>query len=285
MSIELPEAQILAQQMNSALLQRQIKSFHLQDYQKLQRIGFVNKDIKAFDQLVNRKVESIISRGNVIRIKLDLGLNLVLAPEYGGRILYHTSGSTVPNKYHLKLDFSDDTSLTVALTGMGVIQTLKDDELGQSYVYRRDFSEVISPIDEREFTFEHFSKQLAEKKVNIKSSLVGKDAVIVGLSNSAFQDILFRAKIHPKRKASELSEDERHALYDAIKAMINERIRLGGKDKFLDLYGKQGRYTPVMGPNMNGKTCVVCKTSIEKLSLGGGQVYLCPKCQKQKVSH
>jgi formamidopyrimidine-DNA glycosylase len=280
MSIELPEAQILAEQMNKELLQKQIKSFHLQDYQKLQRIGFVNKDIKAFESLVNRKVESIISRGNVIRAKLDLGLNLVLAPEYGGRILYHTSGSPVPNKFHLKLIFSDDTSLTVALTGMGVIQTLRDDELERSYVYKRDFSEVISPVDGSEFTFERFSKQLADKKVNIKAALVGKDAVIVGLSNSAFQDILYRAKIHPKRKTSELSETEQQALYKAIKELISERIRLGGKDQFLDLYGKQGRYTPSMGPNMNGKTCATCGSSIEKLSLGGGKAYFCPECQK-----
>jgi formamidopyrimidine-DNA glycosylase len=279
MSIELPEAQILAEQMNRKLLRKQIKSFHLQDYQKLQRIGFVNKDIKAFDRLENRKIESITSRGNVIRVKLDLGVNLILAPEYGGRILFHTSGNTVPKKFHLKLDFNDNTSLTVALTGMGVIQALKDDELKLSYVYKRDFSEVTSPLDETEFTFERFSKQLTEKNVNIKSVLVGKDAVIVGLSNSAFQDILYQAKIHPKRKASELSEGERHSLYDAVRLVIRERIRLGGKDQFLDLDGKQGHYKPAMGPNMNGKTCLVCGASIEKLSLGGGQVYFCPKCQ------
>jgi formamidopyrimidine-DNA glycosylase len=205
---------------------------------------------------------------------------LVLAPEYGGRILCHTNESTLPNKFHLKLDFSDDTSLTVTLTGMGVIQTLKDDELEKSYVYRRDFSKVTDPSDKTEFTFERFSAQLAEKNVNVKSVLVGKDAVIVGLSNSAFQDILYRAKIHPKRKASELNEKERRALYEAIRLVIQERIRLGGKDQFLDLYGKKGRYTPSMGPNMNGKTCPTCGTSIEKLSLGGGQVYFCPKCQK-----
>ena len=105
-----------------------------------------------------------------------------------------------------------------------------------------------------------------------------------GLSNSAFQDILFRAKVHPKRKASELSEDERQSLYDAIKVMINERIRLG-KDQFVDLYGNQGHYTPVMGLNMNGKTCVVCNTSIEKLSLGGGQVCFCLTCQRYKGAH
>lgn len=280
MSIELPEAQILAEQMSEKLLGKRIKSFHLQDYQKLQRIGFVNKDIKDFDRLVNRKIESIMSRGNVICVKLDLGVNLILAPEYGGRILYHTNRNIVPNKFHLKLDLNDNTALTVALTGMGVIQTLKDDELEQSYVYKRDFSEVTSPLDESEFTFGRFSKQLAEKNVNIKSVLVGKDAVIVGLSNSAFQDILYQAKIHPKRKASELNEGERHTLYDAIRQVIRERIRLGGKDQFLDLYGKQGSYTPAMGPNMSEKTCIVCGTPIQKLSVGGGQVYFCPKCQK-----
>jgi formamidopyrimidine-DNA glycosylase len=280
MSIELPEAQLLAEQMSKQLLGKQIKSFHLQDYQRLQRIGFVNKDIKAFDQLVNRKIESVTSRGNVIRVKLDNTMNLILAPEYGGRILYHAGENTVPKKFHLKLDFNDSTALTVALTGMGVIQALKDDELERSYVYRRDFSEVTSPVDETEFTFERFSKQLAEKNVNIKSVLVGKDAVIVGLSNSAFQDILYRAKIHPKRKASDLSEGEKHALYDAVRAVIHDRIRLGGKDQFLDFYGRQGQYTPGMGPNMKGKTCPVCKTPIEKLSLGGGQAYFCSKCQK-----
>jgi len=280
MSIELPEAQIFADQMNKELPRKKIISFHLQDYQKLQKIGFVNKDIKAFDNLVNRKVESVVSRGNVIRVKLDHNLNLVLAPEYGGRILYHSRGSAIPKKLHLKLDFDDDTSLTVALTGMGVIQTLRDDELNGSYVYRRDFSDVPSPTNEREFTFERFSRQLADKKVNIKSSLVGKDAIVIGLSNSAFQDILFRAKIHPKRKASELSEKDRQALYEAIKALISERIRLGEKDQFTDLYGNQGRYSPTMGPNMNEKTCTRCGTPIQKLDLGGGQVYFCPECQK-----
>lgn len=280
MSIELPEAHILAEQMSRELFRKQIKSFHLQDYQKLQRIGFVNKDIGAFDRLVNRKIESITSRGNVIHVKFDLDMNLILAPEYGGKILYHASDSTVPSKFHLKLDFNDNTSVTVALTGMGVIQALKDNELEQNYVYKRDFSEVASPLDQTEFTFGRFSKQLAEKTVNIKSVLVGKDALIVGLSNSAFQDILYLAKIHPKRRASELSEGERHALYDAIRLVILERIRLGGKAQFLDLYGKRGDYTPAMGPNMNGKTCPVCGASIEKLSLGGGQVHFCPMCQK-----
>jgi len=280
MSFELPEALILAKQMNKELRGKQVKSYHLQDYERLQRLGFINKDTRRFEGIINGKVESVTSRGSVTRVKFDNGMNLILAPEYGGVVLYHTSEKTVPSKLHLRVDFSDNTMLTVRLTGMGVIQAVKDDELNQSYVCRRDFSEVLSPLDDKRFTFEHFSELLAEKDMMIKSALVGKDAVIVGLGNSSFQDVIYRAKIHPKRKASELRGDERKALYNAVKLVIQERIRNGGKDEFLDLYGREGGYTPAMGPNMKEQICPTCGASIEKLSIGGGQTYFCPKCQR-----
>ncbi len=279
MSIELPEAKILAGQMNKELRGKRIKSCHLQDYERLQRIGMLDKDTKSFDQLVNGKIESVISRGNVIRVKLNNGMNLILGPEYGGEIFYNTSEKTVPSKFHLKVDFSDDTVLTVRLTSMGLIHAVKDNDLERSYVYRRDFNpEVLSPIDE-EFTFERFSKLLAGNNRMLKSVLVGKDAVLVGLSNSAFQDILYRARLHPKRKAAELNEEERRALYNAIKLVLQERIRLNGKDQFYDVYGNQGGYSPAMGPNMKQQPCPICGTPIKKLSVGGGHVYFCPKCQ------
>jgi formamidopyrimidine-DNA glycosylase len=279
-SIELPEAKILAEQMNKELRGKCIKSYHLQDYERLQKIGMMDKDTKSFDQLVNRKIESVISRGNVIRVKLNNGMNLILGPEYGGEIFYHASGKKVSSKFHLKIDFTDDSALTVRLTSMGLINAVKDSELERSYVYRRDFNpEVVSPIDDKEFTFERFSKLLVDNSRALKSVLVGKDAVVVGLSNSAFQDIIYRAKLHPKRKASELNENERQALYDAIRLVLQERIRLNGKDQFYDLYGNQGGYVPAMGPNMKQQKCPVCGTTVEKLSVGGGQVYFCPKCQ------
>ncbi len=280
MSIELPEAHILAEQMNEKLHGKEVASFSLQNHEKMQRIGFITKDTSAFEALVGGRIESVITRGNVIRVKLSNGMNLILAPEYGGTVLYHKEKSATPEKFHLELHFTDNSRLTVTLKGMGVIQALKDGDLEKSYVYRRDFSTVASPMNETEFTFERFSKELSNRNLNIKATLVGKDAVIVGLSNSAFQDILFHAGIHPKRKASSLSEKERHALYSAIKLVIEGRIKSGGKSQFQDLHGRPGSYIPAMGPNMKGKTCTECGAKVEKLSLGGGQVYYCPKCQR-----
>jgi len=279
MSIELPEAKILADQMNIELKGKCIKSYLLRDCEKLQKIGFINKDTESFDQLVNREVESVTSRGNAIRLKLDGGMNIILSPEYGGEIFYHSHVTMVPEKFHLRIDFCDKTALTVRFTSMGGMRVLKDAELMNSYVFKRDFNPaILSPVEE-DFTFERFSKLLAHNNRALKAVLVGKDAVLVGLSNSAFQDIIYRAKLHPKRKASELNLNEQKALYNSVKLVVRERLRLNGKNQFLDLYQNQGHYISTMGPNMRKKNCPVCGSPIQELSLGGGKAFVCPKCQ------
>jgi len=277
MSIELPEAHIFAKQMKDALVGKKIESYDLRDIERMIKIGFI-KDIPNFNDLVDRTVLNVTSRGNLIRVIFDEGINLLIGPEYGGLIRYLESGDKLP-KYHLKLDFTDGTKLTIRITSMGHIGTVKDEKLDQSYMYQRDFLGGVSPIGD-EFTFERFYEFMHDNNKQTKPLFVGKEAYMVGLSNAAYQDIIYRAGIHPKRKASELSKEELQALFEAIGAVIKERLSLGGKDQFTDIYGNSGRYVPVMGPNMKGQDCPKCGTPIEKLAHGGGQVYLCPRCQK-----
>jgi formamidopyrimidine-DNA glycosylase len=278
MSIEAPEAHILATQMNKELKGKQVASVELKNYENLQKLGCINKNLNDYTDLVKCKIESVNSRGVVILIKLDKAKNLLLAPEYGGKILFHKEKIIIPEKFHLKLEFNDQTSLTVALTGLGGIQAFTDENLKNSYVYRRDFSNVPSPLTDK-FTFENFSKQLTEKNTNIKTAIVGKEALVVGLSNNAFQDIIHRAKIHPKRKTSSLTKQEQQKLFEAIKLVVEQRIKAGGKSQFQDLNGNQGTYTASMGPNMKNQNCTICNSTIEAINIGGGQVYFCPKCQ------
>ncbi len=279
MSIELPEAHILATQMNKELIGKVVQAYELQNCQSLQKLGCVNRDTSAFGRLVGGKISAIVSRGNVILLKLSNSWDLVLAPEYGGVVQFHANQTALP-KFHLKLGFQDGSALTVSLTGIGCIQAVAEEDLEYNYLYRRDFSEILSPLDTEKFTLENFLQKLSEKKQNIKAALVGKTAAVVGISNSAFQDIIYRAKISPKRNTATLSSQEKTAIYKAINDVISERIQKGGKNQFTDLYGKQGAYVPLMGPNMKEHNCPACNALIEKISHGGGQVYLCPICQK-----
>ena len=278
MSIELPEAHIFATQMNEALRGKKVESYDLRDIERMVKIGFI-RSVSDFGDLVGRRITGVTSRGNTIRVRLDGGVNLLIGPEYGGVIRLVGEGGEVP-KYHLRLDFADGSRLTVRITSMGIISALKDGDLEKSYLYRRDFMGGVSP-DGEEFTFERFRGLMGSENRQIKPLLVGKEALFVGLSNSAYQDAIYRAGVHPKRRASELSGDELRALFDAIKIVIDERLRLGGKDEFTDLYGISGRYTPAMGPNMKSQDCPRCGAPIERLAHGGGHVYICPRCQRQ----
>jgi formamidopyrimidine-DNA glycosylase len=275
----MPEATILARQMRTELAGKFVAGFELRGCENLQRIGFVNEDPDAFVQLVGRSVESVMSRGNTIVVKLSGQQNLILSPEYGGEIFYHKKDASLPAKYHLRLDLSDGSALTVRITSMGGMYSSCDEGLPKHYMIQRDFDpEVLEPTDER-LTLGMFSGLLGRANRQLKPVLVGKDAVVVGLGNSAFQDILYRAGLHPKRRASDLSREETEALHEAIRFVVAERLRLGGKMQFRDLYGRAGGYEPAMGPGMKGKQCSACGSCIQRLNLGGGDVFVCPSCQ------
>lgn len=279
MSVEGPEARILAEQMHHRLAGHRIVGCDVHDVAGLQPSGFVNRDLSDFERLVGATIEAVESSGNTIRIALDNETNLVIGAEYGGRVLLHAGRRQLPDKTHLVLDFDDGFALSVRLTGMGVLRCDTDAELESDYVYQRDFSDTPDPT-RRALTFEVFDQLVVTRSHALKSVLVGKNAAVVGISNSAFQDILYRAGLHPKRKASELTPAERRRLHEAVQIVMGERQRLGGKQGFIDLYGMPGVYQPAMGPDRKNTACEECGTMIEAVSVGGGRVYLCPACQR-----
>ncbi|MBN2335472.1 hypothetical protein JXL21_07915 [Candidatus Bathyarchaeota archaeon] len=279
MSVELPEAKILAEQINETLVGKKVASHQVMDAEKLQRIGFMNKDLADYDILDGETVLGAESGGNTVHLRLSGDANLVISPEYGGRVQYSEPGEKPPG-YHLKLGFTDGSALTVRLTNMGVVSAAETGGLDRRYTYRRDFKGAVPP-DSPGFTYEYFKEAFGSQNRALKPLLVGKDAVMVGVSNSAFQDIIYRAGLHPKRKASSLTEEETRGLYNAVKALVDERLSLGGKDGWTDLQGKAGGYTPRMGPNMKDQSCPRCGAAIKKIAHGGGHVYLCPVCQKE----
>ncbi|MHA2214237.1 MAG: zinc finger domain-containing protein, partial [Candidatus Thorarchaeota archaeon] len=203
----------------------------------------------------------------------------VYAPEYGGEIRLHTSGEELPKKRHFKVDFTDGHIMTIRLKSMGGILALDDKELVRSWAYTRDMEGGMSPLDEKEFTFQNLFEALHENNKGMKTLLVGKDAVVVGFGNAAYQEIIFHAKIHPKRKGLDLEEKEVHSQYGAIREVVKKRIAKKGKDQFVDLYGNPGKHELIMGSNFRDQPCPRCGTPITRAAMGGGHVHFCSVCQ------
>ena len=114
----------------------------------------------------------------------------------------------------------------------------------------------------------------------IKTTLMNQ-AAIAGLGNVYSDEILFRARLHPQRRASELSEEEVERLHASIVAELQRGLELGGSSEmaFLHLDGSEGSYQETFQvKGRKGKPCFACATPIERIKVGGRGTYFCPRC-------
>ncbi len=79
------------------------------------------------------------------------------------------------------------------------------------------------------------------EKLSLKAFLATEQR-IPGLGNGVLQDILYNARLHPKKKLGALSDGEFAALFSSVKNTLAEMTRNGGRDTEKDLFGSTGGY-------------------------------------------
>jgi formamidopyrimidine-DNA glycosylase len=273
---ELPEMITLASQMNETLAGRIVRSGGLGN--SPHKFVWYNRSEDEFNQLTQGKqFGKAYARGRWLFAPLEPGYVLLLG-ECGGSILYHQPGATLPKKYHLRLIFDDDSFLT-ATTQMWGAYELYEAGREQERDYVREMR--TTPV-EPGFTVDYLSTLIdtaaAEQKRSVKG-LLTQDQLIPGLGNAIAQDIMFQARLYPKRPIDTLTAEERRALYASIVETVNQVIAGGGRYDETDLYGNPGGYVRLMDKNSVGQPCPECGTPIEKMSYLGGTCYYCPACQ------
>lgn len=275
--IELPEAIVIARQISAELAGKQIaEAVHLQSPHKF---AFVSKRTP--------EEHAAILRGRTLGAAVASGSSIVVgaAPDYklvfgcgGERITYHAGAATLPKKHQLLLRFTDDTYLTVTVQGWGNVFLMTDAE---ARTHRHVGFDRIGALDDA-FTPAYWDGLFAalppDDKRAIKYFLISEPGVW-GVGNGYLQDILFHARIHPRRRAVDVTADERGALYIAIRETLQRAVDLGGRDSERDLYGHPGGYVRLMDSTTAGQPCPACGTPIEKISFLGGACYFCPQCQ------
>jgi formamidopyrimidine-DNA glycosylase len=273
---ELPEYVTLAGQINSTLTGKTIQHGCLGN--SPHKFVWYNRHADEFAALTQGKtIGKAHARGKWLFIPLEPGYVLLFG-ECGGRILYHPAGAKLPEKYHLWLAFTDGSSLTAMTQMWGAMELY---ELGQE-LHRQYIKGMRPTPTEPEFTYGYFSALIDSLLPGEKRSVKGfltQEQLIPGLGNAITQDVLFRAGLHPKRPISDLSEEQRCRLYDAIESTVREVIAGSGRNDEYDLFNHPGGYVRLMDSKTAGRPCPVCETPIEKLQYLGGACYLCPRCQ------
>ena len=183
-----------------------------------------------------------------------------------------------PKKYQLFLHFDDDTFLTVTVQGWGSVFLLQQSEVpGHPFVNLRN----PSPLSDA-FTMDFFHGLFAglepDDSRSVKFFMITKPGVL-GVGNGCLQDILWRAKIHPRRRAASIGNEEQERLFSATRQTLEKMVAGGGRDGDFDLYDQPGGYRRVMYSKSVGQPCPACGTPVEKAAYLGGAVYFCPRCQ------
>jgi formamidopyrimidine-DNA glycosylase len=273
---ELPEYKTLARQANETLRGKIVKDGRLGN--SPHKFVWYNRKPEEFaGQTRGKTVGEAKAKGRWLFVPLEPGYLLVLG-ECGGKVLYHPAGASLPEKYHLCLGFEDGSSLTVMTQMWGSMELF---EAGQEQERKYIKGMRLTP-DDPGFTYEYFSSLIDEllqgEKRSLKS-LLTQEQLIPGLGNAIAQDILFRARLLPRRPLSDLTTGQRHDLFAALEDTLEEVTAKGGRYDELDLYGKPGGYVRLMDSQAAGKACPECGRKVEKIQYLGGACYFCPKCQ------
>ena len=274
--IELPEATAIAQQINGELAGKQIE--YGDRGNATHKFAFANGTADEYTGIFKDKtIGPAEGHGSAILVPIEPGYVLVLGGG-GERILYHQNSAKLPKKTHLLLRFTDGTSLTVTVQGWGNTLLLPEQTHG---AHRHVQIDRIPPLSAG-FTWAYFESLFEE--IDPESSKSAKffansEPGVWGMGNGCLQDILYHARIHPKRRIVDLTGDEKRALYNAIVDTLSRMVELGGRYEERDLYGRRGGYVRRLGTKTKGMPCTVCGTPIEKSQYLGGAIYFCPTCQ------
>jgi formamidopyrimidine-DNA glycosylase len=274
---ELPEFVTLAKQMNETLRGKTIRRGQLGN--SPHKFVWYNRTHDEFERLTQgKRVGEARAKGKWLFVPLEPGYVLLLG-ECGGRVLYHTAGAEVPKKYHVYITFVDDSFLTATTQMWGAMELYEEGQEQEREYVKGMRTTPVEPA----FALDYFCTlvdELVEGKKRSVKALLTQEQLIPGLGNAIAQDILFRARLHPRHPIAGLSAAQRETLYRSIVDTVDEVIDKGGRYDEYDLYNNRGGYTRMMDRYAVRRPCPECGGAIEKIKYLGGTCYLCPSCQE-----
>jgi formamidopyrimidine-DNA glycosylase len=272
--IELPEAVTVSGQINKTISGKRISGVTAGHTPHKLAWFYGNKD--GYSALLTGKtIEKAQSYGGLVEIKTG-NVNILFGD--GVIIRMHSKGEPRPPKHQMLIEFEDGSALSLSVQMYGGMGAFIDGELDNAYykVAKAKPSPLSSAFDEK--YFDALISPAGLEKLSLKA-LLATEQRIPGLGNGVLQDILFNAKMHPKKKAGTMSDKDREKLFDSVKNTLSAMTQQGGRDTENDLFGHPGGYKSILSKNTAGKPCTVCGTIIKKEAYMGGSIYYCEKCQ------
>jgi formamidopyrimidine-DNA glycosylase len=283
---ELPEVESLVRDMSPFVVGRTVQSVDVYKPKLFNAtLGL------SLDDLLGRRIEKLWRRGKLSVWELSDGLSLVVHLKLAGQIvdidtngheLAHGGhpvpmwGTTMPHKSSHVVFHLDDGS-TLYLTDIRQFARLYLMPDSQVAAFLKKQKLGPEPLTRR-FSAEELFRRLQRRSIPIKTTIMDQ-SVVGGIGNIYADESLWRARIHPRRPANSLTEDDARRLHRAIRWVLDYAVREGAA--FVP-HGKA--ISDRDFPYVHGRAGSPCPrhpgTIIQKEWVGGRGTHFCPRCQK-----
>lgn len=256
--------------------------------------SFPNTDHDVNLFLHGATIRDIRRRAKVLLIDLSSEYTLVIHLKMTGQLVYvgkeaerfgagHPTDSLIgalPDRStRVAIEFQDKTHLFFNdQRKFGWVKLLPTLE-----VPNIDFMKKVGPEPlEDTFTKEQFAARFVRRQnTNIKAALLDQ-TVVAGIGNIYADEGLWGAKIDPRRRVKDVTEQEMYTLYEQIQLVLNLAIAKGGSTdrNYVNAEGKRGSYMDFARVfRREGKPCPRCGEIVQKIKHAGRGTHFCPQCQ------
>jgi formamidopyrimidine-DNA glycosylase len=220
-------------------------------------------------------------RAKHLIVELDSGDSLVFQLKIGGQLLL------VPPVEEPR------TALMLVLRLDGGRRLFLRDETGFTRARVLDAGELEERLSslgpeplEDGFETDYLPRAIGSRRAQIKPLLLDQK-VISGIGNIYVDEILYDARLHPRRKANTFSEEEWQALHRAIRSNLAAGVEHRGTTvrlyrDVLDRPGEHQNYLRVF--EKHGQPCPGCEGEVVREKVSGRPSHFCPACQREDGS-
>lgn len=241
------------------------------------------------ERLTGRRVQALRRRSKYILADLDSGETLLIHLGMSGRML--VSGDPLgvfvhdhpaPEKHdHVVLEMETGARITFNDPRRFGAMDLMDTATAEAHKLLAALGP--EPLG-NDFNEPHLVAALHGRNTPIKAALLDQH-IVAGLGNIYVCEALYRARIHPARKAGRISARRVAALVPIIREVLADAISAGGSSlrdfrqadgelgyfqHSFDVYGREGH--PCRTPG--------CEAQIKRIVQSGRSSFYCPSCQR-----
>jgi formamidopyrimidine-DNA glycosylase len=274
---ELPEVETIKEDLRALVVGSKIERAEVLDPSLVEQ--------PSADEFVGRlegvDITGARRRAKHLVVELESGDSLVFQLKIGGQLLL------VP-----PVD-EPGTALMLVLYLDGERRLLLRDETGFTRARLLDAGELeerLSPLGpeplEDGFEADYLPRVIGSRRAQIKPLLLDQK-VVSGIGNIYVDEILYDARLHPRRKANTISEGEWEDLYRAIRSNLAAGVEHRGTTVrlFRDVLDRPGEHQNHLRVfEKQGQPCPGCEGEVVREKVSGRPSHFCPECQREDGS-